>query len=56
MKRVMRAVLLSNSSAVMQEGFVKSPADVVSVGDVVKVRVLSNEGGRLALTMKGFGK
>eukprot|EP00798_Chlamydomonas_sp_ICE-L_P011675 gene11675-34397_t len=35
--------------------FVENAADVVSVGDVVRVRVLSNDGGKLSLTMKGGG-
>lgn len=40
----------------LSEGFVRSPFDVVSVGDVVKVKVLSadKERGRISLTMKGL--
>lgn len=39
----------------LSEGFVRSPFDVVSVGDVVKVKVLSvdAERNRISLTMKG---
>jgi len=40
----------------MSEGYVKNPMDVVSVGDVIKVRVLSVDlkRGRVALSMKGI--
>lgn len=39
----------------MSEGYVKNPMDVVSVGDVIKVRVLSVDvkRGRVSLSMKG---
>nr|WP_273701701.1 S1 RNA-binding domain-containing protein [Tepidanaerobacter acetatoxydans] len=39
----------------LSEGFVRSPFDVVSVGDVVKVKVISvdAERNRISLTMKG---
>ncbi|GLI51134.1 RNA-binding protein [Tepidanaerobacter syntrophicus] len=40
----------------LSDGFVRSPFDVVSVGDVVRVKVLSadKERGRISLTMKGL--
>lgn len=40
----------------MSEGYVKNPMDVVSVGDVIKVRVLNVDlkRGRVALSMKGI--
>ena len=40
----------------MREEFVKHPLDVVSVGDVVNVKVLEidKERGRISLTMKGL--
>jgi general stress protein 13 len=40
----------------MQDGFVKNVADVVKMGDVLKVKVLSVdvEGKRLALSRKGL--
>lgn len=40
----------------LQDGFVKNVADVVKMGDVVKVKVLSVdvEGKRLALSRKGL--
>lgn len=40
----------------LSEGFVRSPFDVVSVGDAVRVKVLSadKERGRISLTMKGL--
>lgn len=40
----------------VQDGFVKNVADVIKVGDVVKVKVLSVdvEGKRLALSRKGL--
>ena len=39
----------------LSEGFVRSPFDVVNIGDTVKVKVLSVERGRnrISLTMKG---
>jgi uncharacterized protein len=49
---VLAGLLLS-----LQDGFVKNIADVVKVGDVVKVKVLSVDvaGKRLALSRKGLG-
>lgn len=43
-------------SPLLQDGFVKNVADVVKMGDVVKVKVLSVdvEGKRLALSRKGL--
>lgn len=40
----------------MSEGYVKNPMDVVSVGDVIKVKVLSVDvkRGRVSLSMKGI--
>ena len=40
----------------MSEKYVKNPLDVVAVGDVVTVKVLSvdAEKGRIALSMKGI--
>lgn len=42
----------------VQDGFVGSVGDVVSVGDEVEVRVLSVDAatGKIALTMKGGGE
>jgi len=39
----------------LSEGFVKNPMDVVSVGDIVNVRVISVDmkRGRVSLSMKG---
>lgn len=41
----------------LQDGYVKNVADVVKVGDTIKVKVLSVDaaGKRLALTRKGLG-
>lgn len=38
----------------MAEGRVESPADVVTVGDAVKVRIINAEDGKLSLTMKAY--
>lgn len=42
----------------LSEKYVKTPLDVVAVGDVVSVKVLSvdAEKGRIALSMKGISQ
>ena len=42
----------------ISDGYIKSPADVLKVGDVVKVKVLSVDvkKKRIGLTMKGLKK
>lgn len=48
--------MLHTTSKLLQDGFVKNVADVIKMGDVVKVKVLSVDipGRRLALSRKGL--
>ena len=49
-------IIKTEFSQLSDKKFVKHPLDVVSVGDVVEVKVLSVDlqKKRIALTMKGF--